>query len=69
MSSQTWVLQVYTPQQALFLSSLNNGKPVIAQSYCTSEEEDIGKKRSNKELPIDIVGKVKKTRFELNKIT
>ena len=61
MSSQTWTLKVYTPQQAEILSSLNNGKPVIAPSFCTSEQENSGKKRSNEKLSTEVTQKLKLT--------
>ena len=61
MSSQTWTLKVYTPQQAEILSSLNNGKPVIAPSFCTSEHEILGKKRSNEKLSSEVTQKLKLT--------
>ena len=61
MSSQTWTLKVYTPQQAEILSSLNNGKPVIAPSFCTSKQENSGNKRCNEKLSTEVTQKLKLT--------
>ena len=63
MLRQIWTLKVYTPQQAEILSSLNNGKPVTAPSFCTSEQEKSGNKRSNEKSSTEVTQKI--TKFKL----